>query len=214
MTGLLFPPKCVLCRRLLDREEQDLCPDCRRNTEPYPDKRTRYPHLAKVTGLWYYKENVRKSLLLFKFYGHRAYARPYGRLLAGKLRQTGAQFDILTWVPISRPRLWKRGYDQSRLLAQALGKEMNVTPIKTLVKFRHVKPQSRFKDVAHRRANILGAYRCICPEDVRGKRILLVDDIFTTGATAGECARMLLAAGAKSVSLAVVACADHTKNSR
>lgn len=214
MRGLLFPPKCVLCRRLLGREEQDLCADCRRETQPLPDKRTRYPHLAKVTGLWYYKENVRKSLLLFKFYGHRSYARSYGRLLAQKLREADIPFDVLSWIPISLPRLWKRGYDQSRLLAQALGKELNVTPVKTLVKFRHVKPQSRYKNAPQRRANILGAYRCICPEDIRGKRILLVDDIVTTGATSGECARTLLAAGAKSVSLAVVAAADHTNNSR
>ena len=214
MMGLLFPPKCVLCGKLLGRQEQDLCEDCRRDTEPYPDKRTRYPHLAKVTALWYYTENVRKSLLLFKFHGRRAYARSYGRLLAQKLRQTDAQFDVLTWVPISRLRLWRRGYDQSCLIAQAIGQELNVTPLKTLVKFRHVKPQSRFKHAAARRANILGAYRCVCPEEVQGKRILLVDDIFTTGATSGECARMLLAAGAKSVALAVVAGADHTNNSR
>ena len=214
MMKLLFPPKCVLCGKILEEQEQDLCADCRRDTEPYPDKTTRYPHLAKVTALWYYKENVRKSLLLFKFYSHRSYARSYGRLLAQKLRQTKAQFDVLTWVPISLPRLWSRGFDQSQLLAKALGQELNVTPLKTLVKFRHVKPQSRIKFAPQRRANILGAYRCVCPEDVRDKRILLVDDIFTTGATSGECARMLLAAGAKSVALAVVAGADHTNNSR
>ena len=214
MMRLLFPPKCVLCGKLLGREEQDLCLPCRRDTPPYPDKRTRYPHLAKVTGLWYYKENARKSLLLFKFYGHRSNARSYGRLLAQKLQQIGCEFDVLTWVPISRLRLWRRGYDQSRLLAEALGEALNVTPTKTLVKFRHRKPQSRLKHGPQRKANVLGAYRCICPREVLGKRILLVDDIFTTGATSGECARMLLEAGAKSVALAVVAGADHTNNSR
>ena len=214
MTGLLFPPKCVLCGKVLERAEQDLCPDCRRNTESYPDKRTRYPHLAKVTSLWYYKKNVRKSLLLFKFYGHRSFARSYGRLLARKLWEQNVEFDVLTWVPVSLPRLFRRGDDQSKLLAAALGTAQNVTPMKTLVKARHVKPQSRFTDASQRKANILGAYRCVCPEQVRGKRILLVDDVFTTGATSGECARILLAAGAKSVSLAVVAIADHTNNSR
>ena len=148
---------------------------------------------------------------MFKFYSHRSYARSYGQLLAQKLQQTKCEFDVLTWIPISLPRLWRRGYDQSRLLAQAIGQEMNITPLKTLVKFRHVKPQSRFQSAPQRKANILGAYRCICPDQVRDKRILLVDDIFTTGATSGECARMLLAAGAKSVALIVVACADHTK---
>ena len=211
MIRLVFPPKCVLCGSLLEREQRDLCPRCRKETQRYPNKRTRFPHLAKVTALWYYKDNVRLSILRYKFSGRVAYARSYGQLLAQVLAEEGAEFDLLSWVPVSFPRLLKRGYDQSRLLAQWLGKSLGITPVRVLKKFRHTKAQSLSGDAAHRRANVLGVYRCTCPEEIKGKRILLVDDILTTGATGSECARTLLTAGAKEVSLAVLAVADHTK---
>ena len=76
-------------------------------------------------------------------------------------------------------------------------------------KIRQTKPQSRLKDVAARRANVLGAYRVIEPELINGKRVLLLDDIITTGATVSECAKVLLIAGAKVVSCAAVAAASY-----
>lgn len=83
----------------------------------------------------------------------------------------------------------------------------------TLVKIRDNPPQSGITDDAKRRANVLGAYRVTDPARAAGKRILLLDDVITTGSTAGECARMLLIAGAKEVTCAAVACArHHTKN--
>ena len=108
-------------------------------------------------------------------------------------------FDILTWVPIGAKRKRKRGYDQVALIAEAVGAELQQTPVATLKKVKDVKPQSTMKDPAHRRANILGAFRCISPEAVAGKRVLLLDDIITTGSTVSECARILLTAGAKEV---------------
>ena len=113
----------------------------------------------------------------------------------------------MTWVPVSTLRKLRRGYDQSALLAKALGKELGTEPVSTLKKIRNNKTQSSLRDSAHRRANVLGAYRVINADAVRGKRILLVDDVFTTGATAGECARMLLTAGAKEVHCAAIAAA-------
>ena len=77
----------------------------------------------------------------------------------------------------------------------------------TLKKVRHNKKQSGLGDISQRRANVLGVYRVLDPEAVRGKRVLLLDDVLTTGATAGECARMLLTAGAKEVHCAALAAA-------
>ena len=124
-------------------------------------------------------------------------------------------FDVLTWVPISARRQWQRGYDQGEQLALAVGKELGVSPVKCLKKHRNNRPQAELGDASQRRANVLGVYRCIRPELVRGKRVLLLDDVITTGATAGECARVLLTAGAKAVLCATVAAASHKrKNSR
>ena len=208
---LLFPPKCVLCSKLLEQNETDLCHSCRCDTQEFPARNLKLPYLAHWSALWYYEGNVRRSILRFKFNGARSYAQTYGRLLAMKLLSEGADFDILSWVPISRLRKWRRGYDQVQLIAEAVGKELGVTPVSTLIKFRNNRPQSRLGSAPQRRANAMGVYRLAKGIDVQNKRILLLDDIITTGATAGECARVLLTAGAKEVSCAAIAAASHHK---
>ena len=206
---LLFPPKCVLCGSLLAAEETDLCHSCRRDTPEFPNSKIKLPYLAHWTSLWYYEGIVRKSVLRFKFHGQRSYAEVYGRLLAMKLLSQEVSFDVLSWVPISRLRKWRRGYDQVQLIAEAVGRELGITPQPVLIKVRNNRPQSRLGMAAKRRANVLGVYRTVNNDLIKGKRILLLDDIITTGATAGECARILLTAGAKEVSCATVAAAPH-----
>ena len=207
---IFFPPKCVLCKRVLSKEETDLCKTCRENQPEYGAHKIKLSFLAQWTGLWYYKDDVRTSILRYKFYGRRSYASAYGRLLAMKLQKEGwDDTDILTWIPISRQRRRSRGYDQSELLAKALAEELGWELTPTLRKIRNTRPQSTMGGAPQRRANILGAYQVIDPDLVRDKRILLVDDIITTGATASEAARMLLTAGAKEVKLATLAVASH-----
>lgn len=212
--NLFFPPKCVLCRKVLRKDETDLCRACREVQPEYPPHKIKLSFLAQWTGLWYYKENVRLSILRYKFYGRRSYAASYGRLLAMKLQKEGWDApDVLTWVPISRQRKRTRGYDQVELFAKVLAEELGLELDATLKKIRNTKPQSTMGDVSHRRANILGAFQVTDPGIVRDKRVLLLDDIVTTGATASECARILLTAGAKEVKLATLAVASHNKSS-
>lgn len=197
---LLYPPKCVLCGALLEKNETDLCHSCRTEAPFCENNRKKLQFLDSWTAVWYYEDNVRRSLVRYKFHGVRSYAPVYGRLLAMKLlRQHPDGFDVLTWVPVSTLRRFFRGYDQVELLANEVGKELGITVTPTLIKFRHNKTQSRIKGAAKRRANVLGVYKVTDPEMVRGKRIVLLDDIITTGATIGECARMLLTAGALEV---------------
>ena len=208
LLNLLFPRKCILCRELLEKEETDLCRKCRVEAPEYPVRKENLQFLDSFTAVWYYEEDVRSSLLRYKFNGLQTYADSYGRLLAMKLLQAHPEgFDCLTWVPISPMRRFKRGYDQVELLAKAVGRELGMTPVPLLRKIRHNRPQSSLKDAAKRRANVLGAYRERNRDLIPGKRILLLDDVLTTGATAGECARVLLTAGAKEVHCAAVAAA-------
>ena len=208
LMSLLFPPRCVLCRKLLDKNETDLCRNCRIGVPEYCNLKRKLQFLDSFAAVWYYEDNVRSSLLRYKFHGARSYASSYGRFLGMKLQEEYSEgFDILTWVPVSRLRKFRRGYDQVELLARSLGRELNMVPVCTLKKIRHNRQQSRINDSAVRRANVLGAYRIIDPEVIAGKRVLLLDDIFTTGATVGECARMLRTAGAKEVHCAAVAAA-------
>lgn len=206
---LLFPPKCVLCGKVLDKSETDLCENCRKNTPDFRKSKFKVSFVADWTALWYYRDNPRNSLLRFKFCKRPSYATAYGRFLAIKLQaQRKDDFDVLTWVTTGKRRQRQRGYDQAQLIAVAVAKELGIDPVKTLEKIRHTPPQSTFRDAAQRRANVLGAYVVTDPTLIAGKRILLLDDIITTGATASECAKTLLYAGAKSVSFAAVAAAS------
>lgn len=204
--GIFFPPRCVLCRKLLKAGEEDLCGCCGRNTLRYSGRKRKTQFLDSFAAVWYYEGTVRSSLLRFKFYGARGYADSYGRLLADRIRREYPEgFDMLVWVPVSRLRRLRRGYDQSALIAAALSRELNTELVAALKKIRHTPPQSRISDVEKRKANVLGAYRAVKPEKVVGKRILLVDDILTTGVTMSEAARILRSAGAQEVHGAAVA---------
>lgn len=210
MLRLIFPPKCILCHKLLSREQSDLCHSCREKSPEFRRAKSRIPFVAQWTALWYYKDDVRSSIHRYKFGHARNYADPYARLLAVKLQNTPAkQADVLTWVPISPLRRFHRGYDQSALLAEALGKELSLPTTRTLRKIRHTPPQSGIRDAARRRANVLGAYRAVRPDAFRGKTVLLVDDVVTTGATASECAKTLLTAGAEKVLFVALAATQN-----
>ena len=212
---LLFPPKCILCGAILEKGELDLCKACRIDAPEYPGEKKKYSYIDSHTALWYYEGYARRSILRYKFRNRRSYAVGYGRLLAMKLLQEYPDgFDTLTWIPVSGFRKFTRGYDQVELLAEAVGKELGMKPVCTMKKVRHNRPQSRISGTAKRRANVLGVYRITDPVAVAGKRVLLLDDIVTTGSTAGECARVLLTCGAKEVHLGCIAAAIHHKQDK
>ena len=96
ITQLLFPPKCILCRTLLQKHETDLCHACRTDAPEFTKAKIKLSFLAGWTAVWYYKDTVRQSLLRYKFYNARSYADVYGRFLAMKLQTEGFDdFDVL-----------------------------------------------------------------------------------------------------------------------
>lgn len=209
---LIYPPKCLLCDGILDAKQLDLCPDCRVSQPLCPISKNKLSFIDSWLALWYYEADAKESLRRYKFRGKRCYAAGYGRLLAMKIQQElDDRYDLITWIPVSRRRRYKRGYDQVQLLAQAVGNELHCAPVACLVKIRNNPPQSGISGHAQRRANVLGAYKAVNGEQFSGKRILLLDDIITTGSTAGECAKVLLTAGATEVHVAAVAAANHNE---
>ena len=208
LLDLLFPPKCVFCGKLLSGDEHGFCGECQKTLpwliEDAAEQKGEFFSLC-VSPLRY-QDDVRESLRRYKFSGQQGYCRVYGPLLAQCLHDhLEGQYDLITWVPLSARRLRERGYDQARLLAEAAAKELGTTAVSTLRKRRHNNAQSGLDGEAARRANVLGAYEVIAPELIRGKRVLLIDDIVTTGATLSECARVLRTAGAENVVCAAVA---------
>ena len=205
---ILFPPRCVFCRRFLKSSARmQICGECL-DTLPFTKNggEMNGEFFELCVAPLYYEGDVRDLLLRFKFKDATGYAEEYGKLLADCIRDNLAgRYDLISWVPLSRKRLKERGYDQAMLLAMAAALELDDVAVSTLEKPLEAEKQSTMGSPEKRRANIAGAYRAVDPELIDGKRILLIDDIVTTGATLSECAKTLLSAGARQVLCAAVA---------
>lgn len=210
--NLLFPRKCILCQRVLTRKEESVCSSCDAQVHPRPMGKHKLPNITRWYSLWDYQGSVPESIHRFKFRDRQSYAAEYAKILADQLEFLEfPDQDCISWVPISRLRRGKRGYDQSQLLAESLSKEVDIPCVSTLKKIVDNPPQSGMKGEAERRANVLGAYMIRDKKIVEGKRVLILDDVLTTGSTASECARVLLTYGAKEVSLVTVAAVPRMK---
>ena len=207
LLDLVYPPRCAFCRRLLDRREKGVCRFCRPKLPyvPADGQVQHFRYVDKCLSPLYYHGSVKDSLHRYKFGGATAYADIYSEFIVKCIDENQISCDSITWVPLSRRRLRKRGYDQAELLAKLIAKHLGQRPVRLLKKLRDTPPQSQTGSPEKRRANIAGAYACLRPERVRGKRILLVDDIVTTGATLSEAAKVLKKAGAKEVICATLA---------
>ncbi len=200
LSELLFPPRCVFCHRILSQNDI-ICENCCA-TLPYRSKKDRVetlPHIDACIAPFHYQDEIRDAVKRYKFRGVTGNADVFARLMLECYEQElFGKTDLTTWVPVSRRRLRKRGYDQAEKLAKSFGELVGRAPIKTLNKTRDNNPQSLQKTYAGRRANVLGSYR-IGKESVAGKSVLLIDDVVTSGSTVSECAYVLRAAGAKKV---------------
>ena len=207
---LLFPPKCPFCRRVLDTA--GICPNCEK-VLPWTDYtqwlREGPGGLRCAAPLWY-EGIVREGILRFKFQGASAAAEPLGGLLAQcAAEHFSGEFDTVTWVPVSKKRLRQRGYDQARLLAESACRRWDTKPVALLRKVEDNPAQCGLTEAAARRADGLGVYEAL--PGAEGKRVLLIDDICSTGATLTECVRVLKDAGAKSVCCVAVALTREKK---
>lgn len=208
LLDLFFPPRCAFCGGLLGAGEEGLCAQCQQAL-PWTgaeDPPKRCAGLSQCLSPLWYQDLVRRSFHRYKFSGKTGRAGTYGRLMAQCVHdRLEGEFDLLTWVPLSKKRLRRRGYDQSLLLAQAVAGELGTEVASTLRKVRDTRAQSSLEGEDQRSANVKDVYEVPCPQVVAGKRILLVDDVVTTGSTLSECAKALLAAGAADVSAVTLA---------
>jgi ComF family protein len=185
--GVLCPPGCLRCGLPLESS----APTCRACPPPAADW---------FRAAFAYDEPVRRALLSLKFGGQRSVADAFvpwlGRGLAGGAAPGGGTASVtVTWVPLGRRRRRGRGYDQARVLARGLARATGVPCRALLERVRETDPQAR-RSAAERRRAVSGAFRAT--GSVPG-RVVLVDDVLTTGATATECARVLRRAGAREV---------------
>ena len=198
LLDLLFPPKCPFCRKVQDAP--GMCPACEKSL-PWTDEahglRTLRGGLLCAAPLWY-EDSVREAIRRFKFHGGVSAAKPLGELIAqAAAERLSGEFDTVAWVPVSAKRLRQRGYDQSRLLAENACRLWGVEPEPLLRKIRDNPAQSSLDSAEDRWRNTQGVYAAA--GEPAGKRILLIDDVCSTGSTLVSAAKTLLAAGAAGV---------------
>lgn len=201
LLDLLYPPKCPFCGRVLERGEEDWCASCQEElpwTEPGDGKEVEGCD-ACLSPLWY-RDGAREGMHRYKFGGGQGHAQLFGQLMAQCLDDRWAQpLDLITWAPLHPKRRKKRGYDQAELLARRVGALTGLPVAGTLEKVRATATQSQTGEDEARRANVQGAYRTLPGLDLAGKRVVLIDDVATSGATLSECAAALRQAGTVSV---------------
>lgn len=221
---LIFPSSCRLCGSLLDRPGERIvcgaclgrlaprrgpaCPVCGRFFEGGGAAHVcgrclaERPAFSVHRSCGAYGGTLKDLILLFKYRRFAPLAAPLARFAEDALGDEPALWDGaegLVAVPLHRARRRERGFNQSRLLARELGRRRGIAVLRgALVKLRHTPPQARLR-AAERERNVVGAYAVARPEKVRGKIVVLVDDVTTTGATLRACARALVDAGAKDV---------------
>lgn len=205
-----FPRRCPFCGAVAGKEL--LCKKCRRSLPFTGEHAVREGTFGRCAAPLYYEDRVREAILQFKFKAKLGGLSCFGMLMAECAAEhySGA-FDAITWVPVSKKRLKKRGFDQTRYLTGSMCVDWHVAPIETLRKVTDNPPQSTLETEEQRRANVLGVYEAVNAEQFRGKRLLLVDDILTTGATLSECVRVLKEAGAGEVMCLTLAMSREKK---
>jgi ComF family protein len=210
---LLFPKWCVgcgkegeficrSCRERLVRVRPSLCPQCGKPESTGTlcfSCRNWQVTIDGIRSPFQFEGVIREAILQLKYRNLRALSETLAELLDDYLSANPLPSEVLVPVPIHQKRLRERGYNQSSLLAQKLGKLVNLPVVDdSLIRQRHALPQTQTKTVAERRNNVAGAFTCR-DQRLKGRQILLIDDVATSGATLNACAIALKAAGATSV---------------
>ncbi len=217
----LFPPRCLSCRAHLETGERArwlcknctlpfdfpagfFCPSCGRRSPAVPSCHpgTRFTGIAP----WSYgNTRIRELLHLFKYDGVKVVTTPLGeelrRYLLLSMELGGISFSdfVIVPIPLHPRKLRRRGFNQSLLLARTLRTDEIPIIENILIRTRATPSQTALKEREERVNNVLGSFAVTNPEPVRGKNILLVDDVITSGATMREAARILKKAGAKKI---------------
>jgi competence protein ComFC len=185
--SVIVPPVCPACGRPQSRET--LCPEC-----------TDIQHeIDGIRSPFLFDGLIRQAIHELKYRNLRALAPSLAGLLHEYLLENPVGGEVLVPVPIHIKRLRERGYNQSALLAKELGKLSGLPVVDDcLVRTSYNLPQARSESVSERRDNVAGSFKCL-DERLSGRRVIVIDDVSTSGATLNACAGALEAAGAASV---------------
>jgi ComF family protein len=195
----LAPPACAICGYPFEYDlgDDSVCGACHRQP----------PDFDRARAVMRYDEGCRRLLLGFKHADRTEGAGAFGHWLARAGRELIEDAELIVPVPLHWRRLLARRYNQSALLAGALGRESGLRVVPDLLRRTRATPPQGHLGAAARRRNIAGAI-AVTPSraaTLQGRRVILVDDVMTTGATASACSRVLRRAGASAVDVLVLA---------
>lgn len=176
----------------------------------------REPFLDRIYVPFFYYEKIKNAIKGIKFHNKRGYARPLAKILSAFILKAdpNATFDLIIPVPMTKKDVRKRGYNQSALIAKFLAKNLLVeVDNKSLIKTRQTKKQHELENSKNRKTNLKDAFSVINPDKLKGKTVLLCDDVITTGSTLKEISSVLKKAGVLSIKAAVLATSAGIENS-
>ncbi len=201
---LIYPKTCGMCENI---SKSYLCNKCKLklrrilklNTTQYKDT-----YFNLHTYLFKYEGGIRDKLLKYKFRDYSYLYKFFSEIIINNCNLKN-NYDIILPVPIHRKRKQKRGYNQSELIAKEVAKNTNIEySNKVLIKIVDTVPQSTLNQ-SQRMENVLGIYEVINSQNINQKRILLIDDIYTTGSTVNECSKILKQNGARTIDVLTIA---------
>lgn len=220
---LLFPHQCHACGKEIETIDDLLCERCLFELpvttfwESRPNVMEKILHDkididTALAGFYYRKKGVLPDLISdFKYHGKEETAIYLGKLLGQKLMASRPHhgWDALVPVPLSRSRLLERGYNQALSLCQGINAVTGIPILDNVLERSSFQKSQTQKNFQERQTNVQGAFQLVNSNDIKGKHIALVDDVFTTGATAIECGEQLLSATNTKLSLFCLGFTQH-----
>ncbi len=207
LLDLLYPPTCEICGKKAAEENNIICENCFEKiimiTPVIPVKHND----ISVWGICAYEGVIKECIHLFKYKARLRLLKPLGKIMTDFTNNylKSKKFDIIVPVPLHRARLAERSFNQAELLAKNLPKYLNCRlDTKILKRTKNTATQTGLSKT-QRANNLRGVFKMNTALAVEDKNILIVDDVFTTGSTIDECAKILLKANAKSVEALVLA---------
>lgn len=211
LISLVYPPRCAVCMELLEMgSDGSLCIDCAKKFENNKGITVKYlgdmrikntHHLSRGYAVFEYKD-IKRAIEHFKFKGFKNDGIALGQIMFDVAQQNFPfilqEADLLVPVPVHLKRLKERGFNQSLILTQRIASLSQIDCQDAIKRIRYTVPQSGLQS-KQRLENIKDAFEIEASADIKGKKIIIIDDIFTTGATMNECAGVLRKSGAKQV---------------
>lgn len=214
LADILFPSCCAVCGNIISNKDNALCVECRGNVNMIKERcvlcsgtvingecticRDRKMYISGNTVISDYEGAMKNILHHYKFKKKRRLSVHLAEMALLEIDGSADKFDIITSVPMNRKKSWDRGFNQSALIAKRLSRRLGKPYLSLLREKSHFKTQKTL-GYRERFLNILDRYEIIDKKIIEDRNILIIDDVFTTGATINECARILKSFGADNV---------------